>query len=354
MAQSTLPRSAPRLVVAGAGAFGLACALALARRGGQVTVCDPARVGDNASGVAAGMLAPGFEALLDPPSKDHFALLSTARAAWPAFAASIGLTVERDGAMWAGPDAAGIEARLLAAGARARRLSAVEARAAVAGLAWDGEAVFTPEDWRIDAPSAVVALRSAAQAAGVAFVTQAVRGFSAGAATLDDGARLVADGLIVAVGAARSELAPELSALTPVKGHILRVHGGPAQGPVVRGEGCYVRPHPAGAVVGATMELGRDDRHVDPAIAADLLARAARLFPSLAGNPYLAATGVRATTADGLPWIGPSAAAGVSLAIGARRNGWLLAPLVGEAIAALAFGEPGPAMAAVLAPGRET
>ena len=55
-----------RVLVAGAGAFGTAIALELARGGAEVVLADPAGVGDNASGAAAGMLAPAFEALLDP------------------------------------------------------------------------------------------------------------------------------------------------------------------------------------------------------------------------------------------------------------------------------------------------
>ena len=51
------------IVVAGAGAIGRAVALALVRAGHRVTVVDP--LGANASGVAAGMLAPAFEALFD-------------------------------------------------------------------------------------------------------------------------------------------------------------------------------------------------------------------------------------------------------------------------------------------------
>ena len=47
----------PKITVAGAGALGLTTALALADAGAQVTVFDPAGLGDNASGVAAGMLA---------------------------------------------------------------------------------------------------------------------------------------------------------------------------------------------------------------------------------------------------------------------------------------------------------
>ena len=54
--------------IAGAGVLGLSCALALADAGCAVTVHDPALDGQNASGVAAGMLAPVFETVLDPAS----------------------------------------------------------------------------------------------------------------------------------------------------------------------------------------------------------------------------------------------------------------------------------------------
>jgi glycine oxidase len=338
----TLSRKSLRVVVAGGGAFGLASALCLARRGAEVTLCDPARPGDNASGVAAGMLAPAFEALLDPPSQDHFAVLSAARALWPAFAADLGLPLERDGALWAGGDPAAVEARLTRMEARARRLPAAEAMAAVPGLRIDGEAVFTPEDWRLDVSAALLALRTAAISANVRLVDRAVVGFETGTVRLADGVSIDADRLVVAVGAARTDLAPELARLAPVKGHILRMAGGPRQGPVVRAEKVYVRPHPSGAIVGASMELGRSDADIDPTIVADLVARATALFPGLAGVQHHVATGIRATTDDGLPLVGSSVRPDVLLAVGARRNGWLLAPAVGQAVAAAAFGdEPG-------------
>ena len=68
-----------RVLVAGAGALGSTLALVLQREGARVTLVDPAGVGDNASGVAAGMLAPAFEATLDPASEGHFGLLAQAR-----------------------------------------------------------------------------------------------------------------------------------------------------------------------------------------------------------------------------------------------------------------------------------
>jgi glycine oxidase len=301
-----------RVTVAGAGALGLCIALALARRGAQVVVRDPAPVGDNASGVAAGMLAPAFEAALDPVAADHFPLLRAARDLWPAFAP---VALDRTGAVWRGPDAERVEARLDALGARWRRTP---------------EGPFTDEDWRLDPGAAMTVLYAQAARAGVRFDPWAVE-------DPEDGL------LVVATGAGGGALAPELARLTPIKGHILRIVGGPTAGPVIRGDGVYLCPDPAAAVLGATMEAGRADRQVDPLQVADLKRFGERLWPGLATLPARAEVGVRAGTPDGLPMVGWSRRAGVMLAVGARRNGWLLAPLVAQAVAAyLADEDPGP------------
>jgi glycine oxidase len=91
------------------------------------------------------------------------------------------------------------------------------------------------------------------------------------------------------------------------------------------------------------MEPGRADRQVTDAAAAALRRLAARLVPALEGAAFTGEAGVRAATPDGLPLVGPSALPGVFLATGARRNGWLLAPLVAELSASyLAGRDPGP------------
>jgi glycine oxidase len=295
------------VTVAGAGALGLTIALELSRAGARVTVCDPAPLGDNASGVAAGMLAPAFEALLDPVSAGHYPLLRAARDLWPDLAASLHLTLERSGAVLTGAGE-GELTKLLALGARGSLTPA--------GL-------YTPEDWRLDPLAALTAM------SGVAFRQEVV--------TEPDGL------LIVATGAERNRLAPELAALMPIKGHILRYPGGPTEGPVLRGEGIYVCPDPNGAIAGATMEVGVSDRSPSPARGAILHAKAIALVPDLAGLTPTLSAGVRAATPDGLPLVGWSARPNVFVAAGARRNGWLLAPLVAQMTAAyLAGDDPGP------------
>lgn len=304
-----------KVSVAGAGALGLCAALELARRGATVTLHDPAPIGDNASGMAAGMLAPVFEALLDPASRDHLDILLAARDLWPSFAP---VALDRTGAVWRGGDPDAVAAGLEGLGVRWR-------------LTAEGPA--TAEDWRLDPGAAMTVLYAAAKAAGVVFDEGPVEAREPGPGEVR----------VLATGAGGAGLAPELDVVSPIKGHLLRCFGGPETGPVLRAEGAYLCPDPAGAVLGATMEAGRDDRRVDPEQVAALKARGERLLPGLSGLRFRAEVGVRAATPDGLPLVGPSATPGVLLAVGARRNGWLLAPLVARTVAAyLAGDDPGP------------
>lgn len=166
--------------------------------------------------------------------------------------------------------------------------------------------------------------------------------------------RGAADWLVIATGAGLglADVAPELARLSPIKGQILRfpdVRGGRMS---LRGEGAYAVPGTGGLAVGATMEPGVNDARVDPVTLEPLVRAAGRLFPALEGAAFAAAAGVRAATPDGLPMAGPSTAAGVILAVGARRNGWLLAPLVAQVVTACVTGrDPGP-YAARLDPAR--
>lgn len=321
-----------RVLVAGAGAFGLASALALADAGCHVTVCDPG--GPNASSVAAGMIAPVFEAVLDDAVRDHFDLLMGARDLWPGFAERAGVFLDRSGGLAVGDDGwlDDLATRFNALHEWPTEIGGATARALAPGLsdAYD-RALLTREDWRIDAATALKALADAARAAGVVFEPRVVT----------DGGE--ADVLVVATGAddALVDIAPELAELSPIKGHIVRVST-PASGAVVRSKGIYAAPGEAMAF-GATMEAGLSDVVVDPAKAKALLAAGLRLFPGLGDAPVDAVAGVRAATADGLPLIGPGRTPGVILAAGARRNGWLLAPLVGRMVAAqVTGGDAGP------------
>ncbi|PZQ65059.1 MAG: D-amino-acid oxidase [Phenylobacterium zucineum] len=333
--------SGPRVTIAGAGVFGLASALALADAGCAVTVCDPG--GANASSVAAGMIAPVFEAVLDETARPHLDLLLRARDLWPSLAARAGIALDRTGAMAVGDDAwlDDLEARFGALYLRPAEIGGATAREMAPGLSGGFDrALLTREDWRVDAPAALAGLAGAAREAGVAFERRTVA------------ARGDADVLLLATGADAdlAALAPELTQLSPIKGHILRL-GAPAVGAVVRGERIYVAPGEA-AVFGATMEPGVADATIDPAKGEALRAAGLQLFPGLAGAPVTVEAGVRAATPDGLPLVGPSSGAGVVLATGARRNGWLLAPLVAQVAAAMVMGRNAGPYAGRFDPGR--
>jgi glycine oxidase len=299
--------------VAGAGVLGLSIAVELAEAGAAVTVFDPAPE-TSASAVAAGMLAPVFEAVLDPLARGHYPLLLAARDAWPAFAERTGIALDRGGAVYAGSRGEAVRQALAELGV------ASEARAA--GL-------FVSEDWRVDAEASLERLRAAARARGVRFERQA----------LDDPQGVDA---IAATGWQPVSWAPESDAISAIKGQILKLDAGIGDGPVERRDGGYIAPGAGGGLLGATMQPGRTDREPDEAIRALV----ERTFPERAAGPSCGGevrVGIRGATPDGLPLAGPSRSAGVWLAMGARRNGWLLAPLVAGMLRAYLAGEdPGP------------
>mgnify|MGYP005820629549 CR=1 FL=1 len=318
-----------RVAVAGGGVFGLASALALARAGAQVSLHDPGPVGANASAVAAGMLAPVSEALTDPAATPHLDLMMAALDLWPAFAQAWNLTLDRRGAVLLGD-----EARLAALTQAARTLGldlpTLKADRSPAFPGGYGAAITgglqVQVDQRIDAAS-LGGMAKAAAALGVRFSPEPPP---------ED-----VDWLIVATGASRAfvAVAPELAALEPIKGHILRYDDVGYDGPVLRGPGAYAAPAIGGLLIGATMEAGVSDPLVQDEVAVGLTRTAATVFPGLAKRFWTAAAGVRAATPDGLPLVGPGRTPGVILAVGARRNGWLLAPMVGAMVCAYAKGE---------------
>ena len=268
-----------QVVVAGAGAVGSAVALALDRGGARVVLADPSPPGLSASGVAAGMLAPGLETVLDG-GEAHFDLLSAARSRWDGLAASLGLTLDPRGALAVGAaaDLDGWESRLAALGAAYRRLSRSAAEGMLAGLSAAAGGLLVAGDSRID-PRATLA-RLAAASPAVARPGLAVTDFSGGRVVLADGSSAPADALVIATGPSESlaALAPQLRTLTPVKGQILRAPAVTAGGPVIRLLRGYICPDAGGAVIGASMEAGRGDLEVNPAVTRLLLCAGTSMF----------------------------------------------------------------------------
>lgn len=310
--------SSPDVIVIGAGVLGLCAAAELAARGHAVTVIDPGA--PNASSIAAGMIAPALESLLEGVPAERALLLKRARDLWPAFAGAHGLTLLREGADWRGPDADAALATLRALGFAASPTA-------------DG--LTTPDDWRIEIGPALKAL---GRTSGVSPVRGEVARLAGDArrwrVEATDGRVWFSPTVVLATGAGSplaglpDRIASLVASITPIRGQLTFV---PTAAPprVIRGPGVYVAPCESGVVIGATMEPGRRDLQPDPVEAARQVAAGLALL-GVAAEPGATRVGVRGATADGLPLAGASGEPGLHLALAPRRNGWLMGPLVGR------------------------
>jgi glycine oxidase len=334
-----------------------------------VIVVDDAP-GSGASLAAAGMLAPVSEASYGEQQLTRLCLASLQR--WPAFAAEL-------------QEAAGSPVPLRTAGTLVvgfddddvRALDALHAFRTELGLAAERlpgraarrrEPALTPRvrggvlaegDLSVDGRALHAALLAAARAEGVRVHAGRVAAVctAAGRVTgvaLADGGRLAAGSVVLALGAHSGRLpgAPPLP-VRPVKGQILRLGGaaGLLEGTVralVRGREVYLVPYGGDRlVVGATVE----DRGFDAAVTAggvhDLLHDAIEVVPAV-GELELLETLARwrPGTDDNAPLLGPSGLPGLVLATGHFRNGVLLTPVTGDAVAELLAAGALPAEAA--------
>lgn len=302
------------IAVIGAGVLGLCVAAELRARGRDVCVIDPG--GPNASSVAAGMIAPAMESLLDPWPGDpagRAALLRQARDLWPDFAARHGIELIQDGVDWLGPDAEGVIARLAALGFAAERTEG---------------GVFCPEDWRIDPVAALAALGQ-----GVERLTGRVvavqRWGEAWQLTLAEGTEVSARAVVLACGTTFPDL-PEAArrAVDQVQaiGGRLAFTSRPLVERPARFAGGYAVPLDEGTVIGATMEAGGLVAEAS-ALQDGLRERARQALGLTEIGPVEWRMGVRGATADGLP-LTEEVMPGLHLALAPRRNGWLMGPAV--------------------------
>lgn len=367
------------LIVVGAGAIGLSCAWRCAQAGMSVLVVEREQPGAGASGVAAGMLAPVTEATFG--EQPLLALNLEARAQWPSFAAELEeltalptgyagcgalvVAADRDDAeelrrLHAFQVELGLDAEWLAPRAAREREPALSPRI--------GGAIHAPQDGQADPAAVVRALAFAFRAAGGELRTGVeVTGIdTAGGrvggvevvpvdgesdprqmrvAGVDERETIPTAAVLVAAGAwsAEGALATEASAppVRPVKGQLLelRVRRGfrPPARHIVRTPRCYLVTRPDGRVVlGATQE----EQGFDTAVTADgvhrLLEAAWEVLPDAGELELVAArAGLRPGTPDNAPAIGQGAIEGLLWATGHHRNGVMLAPPTGRAIAAL-------------------
>ncbi|MEU0941980.1 glycine oxidase ThiO [Streptomyces canus] len=357
------------VLVVGGGIIGLVTAWRAAQRGLSTAVVDP-EPGGGAAQVAAGMLAAVTELHYGEQTLLGLNLASAKR--YPAFAAELteltgqDLGYRRCGTLAVALDAddrahlrelhalqrqSGLESEWLS-GRECRRLEPMLAPGVRGGLRVDG-------DHQIDPRRLTRALLAACERAGVLFHRTwvqrlcVVRDRAAGVATTD-GEELGADQVVLAAGSlsGRLEGVPQalLPPVRPVKGQVLRLTVPPRHAPflsrtvraVVRGSHVYLVPRESGElVIGATSEELGWDTTVTAGGVYELLRDAHELVPGITELPLTETrAGLRPGSPDNAPLLGPTELPGLLLATGHYRNGVLLTPVTGDALAhALTTGE---------------
>ncbi|MFH9980252.1 glycine oxidase ThiO [Streptomyces sp. NPDC017179] len=357
----SLPRTSDVLVVGG-GIIGLVTAWRSAQRGFATAVVDP-EPGGGAAQVAAGMLAAVTE--LHYGEQTLLALNLASARRYPDFTAELteltghDLGYRRCGTLAVALDAddrahlrelhglqrrSGLESEWLS-GRDCRRLEPMLAPGVRGGLRVDA-------DHQIDPRRLARALVAACERAGVVFhrgwaerLTVA-RGRATGC-VLRDGTAPAAERVVLAAGSLSGRLAgvpaEVLPPVRPVKGQVLRLTMPKRYAPflsrtvraVVRGSQVYLVPRLDGElVVGATCEELGWDTTVTAGGVYELLRDAHELVPGITELPLTETrAGLRPGSPDNAPLLGPTGLDGLLLATGHYRNGVLLTPVTGDAMA---------------------
>ena len=330
-------------------------------------------VGAGTSDVAAGMLAPVTEA--DFGEEGPLRLNLAARERWPAFAAELEEvtgqpTGYRDtGALVVAADRDDAESlrRLLhdfqrTLGLESEWLTPSRCRALEPGLSPRiAGGILAPQDGSADPRATVRALAAAAEEVELGMEVEAIEHDGAAVSGVSTAAGTIeCEQVVVAAGAWSATLAPlgEGPPVRPVKGQILELRtrrGMPEPfRRLVRTPRCYLVARGDGRVVlGATVE----EQGFDTAVTADgvfrLLEAAWEVLPEVGELELVGArAGLRPGTPDNAPVVGRGELDGLIWATGHWRNGVLLAPLTGDAVAALLAGEEAPEEFSAAGPAR--
>ncbi|MET9329816.1 glycine oxidase ThiO [Streptomyces cellulosae] len=350
------------VLVVGGGIIGLVTAWRAAQAGLATTVVDPGP-GGGAARVAAGMLAAVTELHHGEQTLLGLNLASARR--YPDFAAELSdrtgqdLGYRRCGTLAVALDAddrahlrelhalherSGLDSQWLT-GRECRHLEPMLAPGVRGGLRVDG-------DHQIDPRRLASALLTACERAGVTLHRAwaerlTVRRDRATGVVTADGDELGAGQVVLAGGSWSGRLAgvpaEVLPPVRPVKGQVLRLTMPDRPEPflsrtvraVVRGSHVYLVPRESGElVIGATSEEMGWDTTVTAGGVYELLRDAHELVPGLTELPLTETlAGLRPGSPDNAPLLGPTGLDGLLLATGHHRNGVLLTPVTGDAMA---------------------
>lgn len=325
------------VLIIGDGVIGLSIACELARSGATFVLVGARRAGA-ASVAAAGLLAPSIGRLPDaarPFFDDSLCryplFVEALRPFEPALAMVQGLI--------------DVSSETNAAGRTGRQLSAAELATLESSVGWVHGARFHAGDGAIDNALLVRALRWAAEVAphGLIVTDDPVLTIDLSgndpAVLLRSGTRLTARSVVLAAGAwtAAIDGLPRRVPVTPLKGQMLALASSCLTHPVV-GDDVYLVPRGCEIAVGATEERAGFDVRATPEAIDRLREAAVDICPPLKQSRVTRTwAGIRPVSPDMLPIIGYEPADHrLIYACGHAKNGILLAPATGAAVAALA------------------
>jgi glycine oxidase len=334
--------------------MGCASALALAERGVRVTVLERAVPGAEASTAAAGILGAQAELHEPGPLVDIFLKSRSLYPEWVSKLTNCGASnvgYVRSGVMRLAQTEqehaalARVAEWQRALGLHVEHLDRQAAREVEPSLSEAiVSALYFRDDAQVEPPLLLRALVSALARAGVetrsgSMVKKiAVSGGRATGVELDDGA-LSADAVVLAAGS-WSALVPGAPAraleVKPVRGQVVQLeHRSSTLKTIVMSASTYVVPRGDGRIVcGATVEHVGFHKDVTVSGLSSLLQGAVSAVPSLESASFVTAwSNFRPFVGTALPLVGATEMPGLFLATGHHRNGILLAPWTGLAVA---------------------
>lgn len=342
------------VVIIGGGVIGCAIAYHLRKAQASVIVLEQGTIGGQASGAAAGLLAP-----LGPlPGPGPFAdLLLAGFSLFPSLvpeleeASGIRLGYERTGALRVTrqpKSAARLRERWAAwqsFGLQLSWMTGEEARQREPLLSPDVcAAVYAPEESQIQAPQVVQAFMQAAANLGATLRSHTPvigitrEGKRITGVQTEDGV-IACDQLVLATGAwsaAWGEWLETTLPVSPLRGQIVAMQQVvPRLRHIIFGDAIYAAPRQAIIIVGATKEETGFDVQVTLEGVRWLRTTVERLLPALSQSALEAAwAGLRPKTPDNHPILGPLPEwENVTLAVGHNSVGIILSNITGQAIA---------------------
>ncbi len=343
------------VLVIGGGAIGCAIADFLRKMQRDVTLLERGEIGGEASGAAAGLLAPLGPLSGPGPFADLvLAGFSTLTSLLPELEESSGIRVgyEQTGALRIIRNTTRIvhlQKRMASwepLGLRLHWLSGEEVRQREPLLTADTcAAIYAPEESQIQASAVVQAFAGAAARAGAKIYSHqevnrlTLEGTRVTGVHTTRGESFTCNTLIIASGAWAAQCAAWLQTdlpIQPLHGQIISLpQTSPPLTHLIFGEAAYLIPRGNSILVGATKEERGFDQTVTEPGTSWLATTAARLAPALAGSKVQAAwAGLRPRTPDSHPILGSLPPwENVLLAAGHNSVGIILSAITGHCIA---------------------